>query len=92
MIPRADGNGWELAGVSVETMDQFSSRRRTIEPRLQELIAEYKRRHGREPHARAFWSIAQFVTLDSRQPKAHSAPTREELLARWEAQSRRGEV
>jgi hypothetical protein len=73
-------------------MDQFSSRRRTIEPRLQELIAEYKRRHGREPHARALWSIAQFVTLDSRQPKAHSAPTREELLARWEAQSRRGEV
>ena len=33
------------------------------------------------PNARAVWSMAQFVTLDSRQPKAHSAPSREELLA-----------
>jgi hypothetical protein len=92
IVPRADGNGWELAGVSAELMNQFSSRRKTIEPRLQELVAEYKRRHGREPHARALWSIAQFVTLDSRQPKAHSAPSRGELLARWEAQSRAGEA
>src|SRR5258708_18743256 len=36
--------------------------------------------------------MAQFVTLDSRKSKAHSAPSRESLLARWEAQSRRAET
>jgi AAA domain len=36
--------------------------------------------------------MAQFVTLDSRPAKAHSAPSREALLARWEAQSRRAET
>ena len=36
--------------------------------------------------------MAQFVTLDSRRAKAHSAPTREALLAQWEAQSRRAET
>jgi len=91
-VPRADGNGWELLGISEEIREQFSSRRRTIEPRLQELITEYKSRHGKEPHARALWSMAQFVTLDSRQPKAHSAPAREMLLAHWEEQSRSNEV
>jgi TrwC relaxase len=91
-IRRADGNGWELAGITTEVQDKFSSRRHAIEPRLQELIAEYKSRFGKEPHARALWSIAQFVTLDSRSAKTHSAPSREELLARWEAQSRRNEV
>ncbi len=36
--------------------------------------------------------MAQFVTLDSRRAKAHSAPSRETLLAQWEAQSRRAET
>jgi hypothetical protein len=59
---------------------------------LQELVQAYERKHGAAPNARAVWSMAQFVTLDSRQPKAHAAPTREELLAQWEAQSRRAET
>ena len=91
-VARADGNGFELAGISEGIREEFSSRRQVIEPRLAELAAEYRRRHGREPHARALWSMAQFVTLDSRAPKAHSAPSREELLARWETRSGAGET
>jgi conjugative relaxase-like TrwC/TraI family protein len=91
-LARADGNGWEIDGVSEAVRDQFSSRRRAIEPRVQKLIEEYERKHGKAPDARAVWSMAQFVTLDSRQPKEHSAPSRETLLARWEAQSRRAET
>jgi hypothetical protein len=91
-IARPDGNGWEIAGITEAVRDQFSSRRRAIEPRLQELAAEYERKHGKAPNARALWSMAQFVTLDSRPAKAHSAPSREALLARWEAQSRRAET
>ena len=89
---RPDGNGWEIAGISEELRAAFSSRRRAIGPRVQELIAEYQRKHGKAPNARAVWSMAQFVTLDSRRAKAHSAPARAALLARWEAQSRQAET
>jgi len=75
-VARPDGNGWEIAGIPQALRDQFSSRRRAIEPRVQQLIDEYAARHGRSPDARAVWSMAQFVTLDSRQAKAHAAPTR----------------
>ena len=92
IIPRADGNGWEIGGISQELRDQFSSRRRAIEPRVRQLIEEYEHKHGKAPNARAVWSMAQFVTLDSRCAKAHSAPSRETLLAQWEAQSRRAET
>ena len=89
---RPDGNGWEIAGISEELREEFSSRRRAIGPRVQELVEEYERKHGKAPNARAVWSMAQFVTLDSRRAKAHSAPARAALLARWEAQSRRAET
>ncbi len=91
-VARADGNGWEIAGISEDLRDQFSSRRRAIEPRVRQLVEEYERRYRTTPNARAVWSMAQFVTLDSRQAKAHSALTREALLAQWEAQSRRAET
>jgi AAA domain len=59
---------------------------------VRQLIEEYQRKHQTAPNARAVWSMAQFVTLDSRQAKAHSAPLREALLAQWEEQSRRAET
>jgi len=89
---RPDGNGWEITGISEELREEFSSRRRAIGPRVQELAEEYERKHGKAPNARAVWSLAQFVTLDSRRAKAHSAPARAALLAQWEAQSRRAET
>jgi hypothetical protein len=36
-IARADGNGWEITGVSQAVCEQFSSRRRTIKPRVLQL-------------------------------------------------------
>jgi hypothetical protein len=92
MVARPDGNGWEVAGVSEAMRDQFSSRRRAIQPGVRELAEEYQRRYDKAPNARAVWSMAQFVTLDSRRAKAHSAPSRASLLAEWEAQSRRAET
>jgi conjugative relaxase-like TrwC/TraI family protein len=86
-VARTDGNGWEIVGVSEAVRHQFSSRRRAIKPRVRQLAEEYERKHGKAPNARALWSMAQFVTLDSRPAKARSAPSREALLAQWEAQS-----
>ena len=37
-VARPDGNGWEIAGISEALREQFSSRRRAIGPRVQELI------------------------------------------------------
>ena len=92
-VARADGNGWEIAGISEALRDQFSSRRRAIEPRVRAVDRRIRTQDTeRLRTARAVWSMAQFVTLDSRQAKAHSAPTREALLAQWEAQSRRAET
>ena len=51
-VARSDGNGWEIAGISQELREQFSSRRRAIEPRVQQLVDEYERRHGKAPTAR----------------------------------------
>jgi conjugative relaxase-like TrwC/TraI family protein len=91
-LARPDGNGWEVAGISQAARDQFSSRRRAIVPRVGQLIKEYQHKHGKPPDARAVWSMAQFVTLDSRRAKDHSAPSRHALLERWETQSRCAET
>jgi conjugative relaxase-like TrwC/TraI family protein len=92
MVARPDGNGWEVAGIGADLRALFSSRRRAITPRVAHLIEQYAQKHGKQPSARAVWSMAQFVTLDSRQTKEHSAPARAELLARWEEQSRAAET
>jgi conjugative relaxase-like TrwC/TraI family protein len=91
VIARPDGNGWEIAGIGEDLRDLFSSRRRAITPRVAHLVDQYTQKHGKKPSARAVWSMAQFVTLDSRPAKEHSASARAELLARWEAQSRAAE-
>jgi conjugative relaxase-like TrwC/TraI family protein len=92
ILARPDGNGWEIAGIGEDLRDLFSSRRRAITPRVAHLMEQYTQKHGKKPSARAVWSMAQFVTLDSRPRKAHAAPTRAEMLARWEAQSRAAET
>jgi conjugative relaxase-like TrwC/TraI family protein len=50
-LARPDGNGWEIAGISEELRNQFSSRRQAITPRLQELIGEYERTARRRTRA-----------------------------------------
>jgi conjugative relaxase-like TrwC/TraI family protein len=92
VLARPDGNGWEVAGIGADLRALFSSRRRAITPRVAHLIEQYTQKHGKQPSARAVWSMAQFVTLDSRPAKAKSAPVRADLLAGWEAQSRAAET
>ena len=49
LVPRADGNGFEVGGVSQEVMDAFSSRRAQITPEVGRMAEEYRQRYGREP-------------------------------------------
>jgi hypothetical protein len=71
MVPREDGNGSEVGGVSKEVMDLFSSRVRGISPQLDKLIEQYTRTHGKPPSARTRW-LGQQAAQNTRRSKARA--------------------
>jgi hypothetical protein len=100
LVPRADGNGFEVGGVSQEVMDAFSSRRAQITPEVRRMAQEYRQRYGREPSQRTLWAMAQDATLASRKAKQHGRPDRSgqpqrsagEELDAWEERTTEREV
>jgi hypothetical protein len=91
---RPDLHGRELAGFPAAVKDKFSSRRTAITAGVAELAAQYTARHGKPPPARALFSMAQYVTLQSRRakPKHEHAVPRAVTLAGWEAEMRAAEL
>jgi hypothetical protein len=71
MVPRADGNGAEVGGVSQDVIDTFSSRSRSLTPELKVLIDQYqkpmasRRRSGRS----GCWGSRQRRTPGAPRPK-----------------------
>ena len=59
MVPRTDGNGSEVGGVSQDVMDLFSSRSRALTPELRALIGQYHKIHGKAPSKRTIWLLGQ---------------------------------
>jgi hypothetical protein len=103
MVPRADGDGAEVGGVSQDVMDLFSSRSRALTPELKELIGQYQKVHGRSPSKRTIWLLGQQAAQNTRRTKAEARrtvagqtgtaePTQAQRLAAWEAQTARREV
>jgi len=103
MVPRPDGNGAEVGGVSQDVMDLFSSRSRALTPELQALIGQYQTAHGRPPSKRTIWLLGQQAAQNTRRTKAEARrtvagradtaePTQAQRLAAWEAQTARREV
>jgi conjugative relaxase-like TrwC/TraI family protein len=100
LVPRADGNGFEVGGVSQEVMDAFSSRRAQITPEVARMAQEYRQRYGREPSQRTLWAMAQDATLASRKAKQHGRSDRSgmpprsagEELDAWEQRTTQREV
>ena len=103
MVPREDGNGAEVGGVSQDVMDLFSSRSRSLTPELQALIAQYRKAHGRPPSKRTIWLLGQQAAQNTRRTKAEARrtvagqagaaePTTAQRLAAWEAQTTQREV
>ena len=101
LVPRADGNGFEIGGVDQEVMDAFSSRRAQITPEVARMAEEYRQRYGREPSQRTLWAMAQEVTLATRKAKKQphgasrggSGPrSAGEELDTWEARTTEQEV
>ena len=103
MVPRADGNGAEVGGVSQDVMDLFSSRSRALTPELQALIGQYQKIHGKPPSKRTIWLLGQQAAQNTRRTKAEARrtvagqagtaePTEARRLAAWEAQTAQWEV
>jgi hypothetical protein len=103
MVPRPDGNGAEVGGVSQDVLDLFSSRSRALIPELKALIGQYQSTHGKLPSKRTIWLLGQQAAQNTRRTKAEARrtvagqagtvePTETQRLAAWEAQTARREV
>ena len=103
MVPRADGNGAEVGGVSQDVMDLFSSRAVAVTGELDRLAREYQAVHGKPPTRRTLWLLHQQAGQNTRRTKAEARrtiagqtgaeePTETQRLAAWEAQTVHREV
>jgi hypothetical protein len=103
MVPRADGNGAEIGGISQDVMDLFSSRAVAVTGELGRLAHEYEAVHGKPPSRRTLWLLHQQAGQNTRRTKAQARrtiagqtgttePTQAQRLAAWEAQTARREV
>ena len=103
MVPRADGNGAEVGGVSQDVMDLFSSRAVAVTGELDRLAREYQAVHGKPPSRRTLWLLHQQAGQNTRRTKAEARrtiagrtgvaePTAAQRLAAWQAQTAHREV
>ncbi len=87
LVQREDSNGFEVGGISQETMEAFSSRRTDVTPEIEGLVASYEAKYGRKPSRRDLWAMRQHATLKTRARKPEAVLPPEEELAAWEAKA-----
>ena len=100
LVPREDGNGFEVGGVPEAAKVMFSSRRAQITPEVARMAEEYRQRYGREPSRRTLWAMAQAATLETRKAKSRGrsdrsgqpARTAGDELDEWEARTTEQEL
>jgi hypothetical protein len=84
-VPRADGRGHEIRGVTQAQMDAYSTRTAQVREKERELAAAWERKHGRAPTSRELLFIANAATLQSRKGKEPGAIDWDALARRWDA-------
>ena len=84
-IPRADGRGNEIKGITQAQMDAYSTRTVQVHEKERELARAWQRRHGRAPTSRELLHIANDATLHSRKGKDATPIDWDALAARWDA-------
>jgi len=82
-IPRADGRGNEIRGVTQAQMNAYSTRTVQVHEKERELARAWERRHGRAPTSRELLHISNDATLQSRKGKDAGAID-------WDALATRG--
>ena len=84
-IPRADGRGNEIRGISQAQMDAYSMRTVQVREKERELARAWERKHGRAPTSRELLHIANAATLQSRKGKEPGAIDWDALARQWDA-------
>ena len=84
-IPRADGRGNEIRGITQAQMDAYSTRTVQVRQKERELAQAWERKHGRAPTSRELLYIANAATLQSRKGKDAGAIDWEALARQWDA-------
>ena len=91
-LPRADGNGREIAGITHAQMDAFSSRRQTITEQARQAAAEFEARTGRAPDARQMYRIQKDIAYRTRQAKPSKPLDLPGKVADWETTAREHDI
>ena len=87
-VARADGRGYEIAGVPQQVMDEFSSRTISIKAELPAAIAAWSARHGgAQPNQAQLLYIQNVATLASRQAKTDGDIDWDACAQKWDAQT-----
>jgi AAA domain/TrwC relaxase len=84
-VPRADGCGNEIRGVTQAQMDAYSTRTVQVREKERELARAWERKHGRAPTSRELLHIANAATLQSRKRKDAGVVDWDALARRWDA-------
>jgi conjugative relaxase-like TrwC/TraI family protein len=84
LVPRADGNGFEVGGVHDDTVEAFSSRRATVTSELKAWRAKFVQDNRRQPTRMELWAARQDITTSTRKAKSEEDLAPGELLERWE--------
>ena len=83
-VPRADGRGNEVRGVTQAQMDAYSTRTVQVHKKERELARAWQARHDRAPTSRELLYIANDATLQSRKGKDAGPVDWDALAARWD--------
>ena len=84
-VPRPDGRGNEIEGITRAQMDAYSTRTVAVHEKERELAQAWETRHGRAPNSRELFYLAQKATLRSRNEKSAGAIDWDALARRWDA-------
>ena len=84
-LPRADGKGNEIRGVTQAQMDAYSTRTEAIKDATPRYVAAWIGRYGRAPNERELLHIQQLVTLATRQGKDDGVIDWDACARRWDA-------
>jgi hypothetical protein len=84
-VPRPDGRGNEIKGITQAQMDAYSTRTVAVHEKERELAQSWERRNGRAPNSRELLHITSKATLQSRNDKSDGEIDWDALAQQWDA-------
>jgi hypothetical protein len=84
-VPRPDGRGNEIKGITQAQMDAYSTRTVAVHEKERELAQSWERRNGRAPNSRELLHITSKATLQSRNGKSDGEIDWDALAQLWDA-------